>query len=280
MFYKTLDPGAIGHKEAAFLETWPYVKKYGFDGYWFDARKDFKGDPNQVKKILEENAILPAGFGLPVEFREEEAKYQKDLKELEGYAVFAERIGITRCITWILPASDTMTYEENFAFHVERLRPAAEVLKKHGISLGLEFLGPETLRKGKKFEFIHSLEGMLSLAEAIRTGNVGILLDVWHWDLAGQKFSDFKQFSSENQIVCAHVMDAPVNIPASMQEDLIRRLPGSTGVLRIEEFFEGLLLLDYEGPVLAEPFEAFLEELPLESAIRVVKRSLDRVWPV
>ena len=74
---------------------------------------------------------------------------------------------------------------QNFAFHRDRLRPAAQILADKGISLGLEFLGPKTLRDGKPFEFIHTIEGMLELCDAIGTGNVGLLLDAWHWYTSG-----------------------------------------------------------------------------------------------
>ncbi len=79
-------------------------------------------------------------------------------------------------------------------------------------------------------------------------------------------------------IVCAHVMDAPANIPEEEQNDNVRRLPGTTGVLRIEEFFAGLKMAGYDGPVLVEPFEAFLAEIPFEDAVKLTAKALDRVW--
>lgn len=278
MFYKTLDPGSIGHREAAFLETAELAAKYGFKGYWFSPEKDFTGNPLETRVVLEKFDLIPAGFGVPVDFRGTEEQYQADLKKLPEYLDFAEKIGIRRCITWILPASNELTFEENFDFHKKRLTPIAEMLKEKGIFFGLEFLGPVSLRKGFQYEFIHTLDGMLELCDAIGTGNVGILLDAWHWDLAGQKFEDFKKFTSPEMIVCAHVMDAPANIPMEEQNDIVRRMPGTTGILRIEEFFAGLKMANYDGPVLAEPFEAFLESLSLEDAIKVTAKALDRVW--
>ena len=72
-----------------------------------------------------------------------------------------------------LAETNELTYEENFNLHRERLGEAARILKKYGISLGLEFLGPPKLREGKKYEFIHTLDQMLDLCRAIGTGKHG-----------------------------------------------------------------------------------------------------------
>ena len=162
---------------------------------------------------------------------------------------------------------------------VTNLVQTMEMLKEKGILFGLEFLGPKKLRKGVKHEFIHDLDGMLKLCDAIGTGNCGILMDAWHWDMAEQKFEDFDKFTSPDMIVCAHIMDAPANIPADEQDDIVRRLPGTTGIINIEAFFAGLKKVGYEGPVLVEPFEAFLSMIPLEESLKIVAQSFDRVWP-
>ena len=80
-----------------------------------------------------------------------------------------------------VPASNDMTYQENWDFSVKRLRPIAEILKDHGHSIGLEFIGPATSRKGSKYLFAYSMDAMLGLAAAVGTGNVGLLFDTWHW---------------------------------------------------------------------------------------------------
>ena len=59
----------------------------------------------------------------------------------------------------------------------------------------------------------------------------------------------------------------------------MRALPGSTGVLRIGEFFEGLKNMGYTGPVLAEPFVKELGEMEFEKAVAVVSEAIDKVWP-
>lgn len=276
--YKTLAPDCIGHR-VGLEESAPLAEKYGFDGIWFNIERDAQMPVEKTKEILERYHLKAAGFGLPVEYRKDEETYRKDMEKLEEYVQYAAACGIHRCITWIIPASDELTYEENFNLHRERLGAAAEILKKYDISLGLEFLGPPKLRAGKKYEFIHTLDQMLELCRAIGTGNMGILMDVWHWDMAGQTFEDFAKFPDESWVVCAHIMDAPAGIPREEQEDVVRALPGSTGVLRIGEFFEGLKNMGYTGPVLAEPFVKELGEMEFEKAVAVVSEAIDKVWP-
>ena len=60
----------------------------------------------------------------------------------------------------------------------------------------------------------------------------------------------------------------------------VRELPGATGLLRIDEFFDGLLKLGYDGPVYAEPFYAPLKEMPYDEAVKVVTDAINKVWPL
>lgn len=275
--YKTLAPGCIGHDVSLDISA-PIAEKYGFEGIWFDIDKSVNMPIEETKALLEKHHLKAAGFALPVEYRKDEETYQKDMEKLEEYVQYAKECGITRCITWIVPASDELTYEENFESHRDRLKKAAEILKKYDMMLGLEFLGPPKLRMNVKYEFIHTLEAMLELCDAIGTGNVGLLLDVWHWDMAQQTFKDFKKIKDESLVVCAHIMDAP-DIPRMEQEDLVRELPGSTGVLDIESFFKGLMEMNYSGPVLAEPFVKELGEMDFEKAVSTTVDAINKVWP-
>lgn len=279
MFYQALDTGCIGHGNAGFLEAAALAARHGFEGFWFEAGRDFTIPAAQTAALLKAHGLQAAGFSLPLDFRGEDAAFQSGLDKLPSRAAYARAIGITRCATWIMPAHDTLDFDSNFALHKERLSKAAAILKQEGIWLGLEFVGPENMRRGKRHPFLHNLDGILSLCGAIGTGNCGLLLDIWHWQLAGQTFADFNRFSDPRQVVCVHLNDAPPNIPDADQVDQVRRLPGTTGVLNAAAFFAGLHKAGFDGPVMAEPFEPFLGSIPLEDAIRVVKRHLDRVWP-
>jgi len=278
MFYKALAPGCIGHG-VSFADAAGLAAQYGFEGYWFDAGLDFVGDPDKVKALLDRHGLRAAGFGLPVEFRMGDDIYKEGMAKLPALLDFAEKIGAARCATWIMPAHNSLCFEENFELHRGRLQPAAKMLEDRGMLFGLEFVGPKKSRLRAKHEFIYDLDGMLGLCGTIGTKNCGILMDAWHWHMAGQVFDDFDKFTSPDLIACVHIMDAPLNIPDDEQEDSVRRLPGATGVIHIDEFFAGLAKIGYEGPVLAEPFEKFLSKITFEDALRITKASIDKVWP-
>src|SRR5579871_690918 len=114
---------------------------------------------DEVRNRFSAAGVRPGGWGLPVDFRGAEEAYRTGLAQLPRYAALAQALGSPWCATWILPFSDTVAYEENMAFHVERLRPVAEILARHGCRLGLEFVGPKTLRVGHQYEFISTIDG-------------------------------------------------------------------------------------------------------------------------
>jgi len=275
--YKALSPGNIGHG-LSFKESAKLGAKYGFEGYLFDIVGDSKIDVSETKELLAETGLRPAGFGLPVEYRTDDAAFDESFAKLEGYVKYADAIGANRCATWVLPFSETYTWEENFELHRSRLKKCCEVLKEYGMILGMEFVGPPKLRRGVKHEFIHNLDQMLELIDAIGTGNAGFLLDVWHWDMAGQTKDDWKKITNE-MVALVHIMDAPEGIPVEEQDDLIRRLPGDTGVLKIDDFFDGLKSIGYDGPVAAEPFVKELSEMTFEQALDTVIKAINKVWP-
>jgi sugar phosphate isomerase/epimerase len=230
-----------------------------------------------VREQAESRGLRYGGWGLPVNWRGDPAAYQADLAKLGGLAELAQALGCTRCATWILPFSETLAYQENFQFHVERFRPIAQVLRDHGCSLGLEFIGPKTLRAGKPHEFIWDMRRMLELGEVIGTGNVGLLLDCWHWYTSGGTVPDLLALRPA-QVVYVHVNDAPAGLDRDEQVDNVRCLPGETGVIDIVGFMQALQTIGYDGPVTPEPFKKALETLPAAEAARVTGESMLQIW--
>jgi sugar phosphate isomerase/epimerase len=278
--YKCFSSGHLGFPDKSVQDNIPLVVKYSYEGIYFDIKREAGAfSPAEFTELLAENKLKNGGFGLPVEFRKTREIYEADLQALRTYCEFAKKTGTTRCITWIMPFSDTLDYNSNFLQHKERLTLAAKILEENGIRFGLEFVGPPSLRRGKAHEFIHDLDGLMELLDAIGTSNLGYLLDVYHWDLAGQVFEDFKKIPGPEWIVMAHINDAPRGLSAEEQLDQSRELPGATGVLRIDEFIKGLQNLKYDGPVSVEPFYAPLKSMSFDEAVKTAKLSMDKVWP-
>jgi sugar phosphate isomerase/epimerase len=182
-------------------------------------------------------------------------------------------------MTYIWPCSDEKTFEENWKFHVERFTPIAAILGEHGIALGLEFLGPKTLRDEKQFPFVHTMAQMLELGAAIGP-NVGLLLDCWHWYTSGATLEDLRNLRAE-QVVYVHLNDAPRGIERDAQIDLVRDLPAATGVIDLAGFLQALQSIGYDGPLVVEPFCKALAELPTDAhRLAAVRDSLSTAFEV
>jgi len=278
--YKAFSSELLWFPERALNDDIPLAVKYGYEGINLDIKRESAAfSPEEFSALLAKNKLKPGSFALPVEFRESRETFEEDLKTLRFCCKFAQKTGATRCTTYIMSFSETLDYKSNFILHKERLTQAAKILEEFGIRIGLEFLGPPSLRKGKAHEFIHDLDGLSELLDAIGTSNLGYLPDVFHWDLAGQVFEDFKKIPGNEYVVAAHINDAPKGLTREEQPNHQRELPGATGILRIDDFFKGLQNLNYDGPVLVEPFSESLRAKPFEDAVREAKASMDKVWP-
>jgi len=271
--FGNLCPGAVG-LGGSMAEVLPLAKRSGFAGV----------DP-QVNEPVDETLALYASLGLrmgsvglPVEFRETHADFQRGLEQLPAFAKRAQALGCTRCATWLRPASDVLTYRENFARHVHRLGAVARVLADHGLRFGLEFVGPATSRQGKHSEFVHTLPQLLELRDAIGLDTVGVLLDAWHWYTSGGTLEELRKLRNQD-IVLVHVNDAPKGIPVDEQLDNTRDLPGATGVIDLPGFMGALQSIGYDGPVTVEPFCKRLNDLSREERAQVVADSLRSILP-
>ena len=279
--FKNLSPGAVGIRDINMQEGLELAKSTGFGGLDLNL-----GEANQlaeehsaqyVKDLWAEAGLEMGGFGFPVNWRGMDAEYDESLERLPEVAKFAADLGCHRCMTVVPPCSNDLSFQENWDFHVNRLRRPAEILKEYGHWLGLEFIGPATSRKSHKYLFTYSMDAVLGLAAAVGTGNVGLLFDMWHWYTCRATLDDVRKLS-KSDVVYVHINDAPAGIDPDDQIDNIRCLPAETGVIPLPELMGILKEIGYDGPVTPEPFSATLNDMaPLEAA-KVTAGSLDKVW--
>lgn len=280
--FKSLIPGAIGVTAETLDELLNAAQIGGFEGvqvpaYPAAAWVDELGVEG-VKARFAQAGIRPGDWGVPVDWGRTEQAWQDGLDGLPRVAQALAQIGATRCVTFIPSGSDARPFEENLKFHIERFQPIAQILGEHGCRLGLEFLGPKTLRDAVKYPFIHTMPGMLEMASEIGP-NVGLLLDCWHWHTSHATVPDLLKLRAE-QVISVHVNDAPTGIATDAQIDNVRRLPGATGVIDIAGFLGALQSIGYDGPVAPEPFvKEELAALPDDAArLKVVGAAMDKVF--
>jgi len=274
--FRNLSPGAVGIK-ATFGESIQLAKDAGYEGLDLNLGAAKELGPEGVKAAYAD-AGLRIGGGVPCpQFRQDEKTFRNGMADYPEQVKLAADCGCTRCATWIMPAHDELSFDENFELHAKRLREVATVLNNHGIGFGLEFVGPRTSREGKAHEFIWNMAGMLKLCDAIGTPNMGLLLDCWHWHTSEGTVADIRNLKS-NQVVYVHVNDAPEGVAMSDYVDNQRALPGETGVIDIGSFLRALDEIGYDGPVTSEPFSDELRQMSPAEAARVTLGNLNAIW--
>ena len=278
-FYKNLGTGHIG-VSANQRQALEYAVKYGFDSITPSLGEFENKSAAEIREwvaTMKEKGIRYGSGGLPVEFRRDQGQFERDLSQLPKRAGVLRQMGVTRTATWITPGHRQLTYLQQFEILKKRFREVAKVLKDYGISLGLEFVGPRTSRARSRFPFICTQIGMMELTDAIGTGNVGLLLDSWHWYTSHGTIEELLQLSSKN-VVHVHVNDAPSGIDVDKQMDNRRQLAVTSGVIDMKGFINALVKIGYDGPVECEPFDQGLRKMDDGPALRKTIDSLDRIW--
>lgn len=271
--------GSIGvranQKEAVDL-----AHRHGFESVEPSARELERLTDTELKAFLADlkaKGLSLSSAGLPVNFRGAEDRFRGSLEGLPNFSRAIQRAGVTRVNTWIGPAHSTLTYLENFKLHVKRLREIAKVLGEHELRLGLEYVGPFTSWSRERHPFIHTMAETRELIAEIGAGNVGFVLDSWHWYHAEENAADVRSLKNED-IVAVDLNDAPTGIPRKQQADNRRELPAATGAIDLASFLNSLNELGYDGPVRAEPFNARLNKLGNEEAVAETAKAMQKAF--
>lgn len=282
--YKNLNLGLLGHPAVSFSDTVDLARRHGFAGVDLDLA--YLETLVRSRSLAEAVAWfaatgLRAGtFGLSVAWRESDSDtaFKASLSKLEADAALARAFGCQRSVTWVMPRSSALSYRQHFARIAPRLARAAATLAGQGIRLGLEFIGPATLRAGQAHDFVHTLDGMRAFNCAVggEAANVGLLLDAFHWWTSHGTSLELRHLIND-EIVYVHLNDAQAGLDRDAQIDQAREQVGATGVIPIKPFLDALRAVGYDGPVAVEPFNAALKAMPPEEAVRATSAALDRV---
>jgi sugar phosphate isomerase/epimerase len=278
-FFKNFAPGHIGVR-ANQQQALEYAVKYGFEGITPNPGEFENKSASEISEwlgLMKEKGIRYGAGGLPVEFRRDEERFKNDLAKLPEQARLLRQLGVTRVATWVMPGSRELTYLQQFKLLTYRFRQVAKVLKDYDIRLGLEFVGPRTTRMRSRFAFICTQIEMMELVEAVGTGNVGLLLDSWHWYTSHGTVEELLKLSN-NDIVHVHVNDAPAGIDIDKQVDNPRALPVTTGVIDMKGFINAIAKIGYDGAVECEPFDQELRRMEPDAAVQKTSESLNRLW--
>ena len=271
--------GSIG-VSAAQTEAIELAARHGFESVGVDGRylaSLSDAQMSELKATMKGKNLVFGAAGLPVEFRQEQARFEETMKGLPDIARGLQRAGVDRIATWLTPCNGKLTYMQNFRQHAVRLREVAKVLKDHQVRLGLEYVGPKTSWASQRYPFIHTMAEMRDLISDIGADNVGLLLDSWHWWHAGDSPSDILSLKARD-VVAVDLNDAPAGIPKDQQVDNRRELPCATGVIDVSAFLNALNQIGYDGPVRAEPFNQAVNKMTKDEACAAAAESLKKAF--
>ena len=247
---------------------WPefarLAARVGFEGVDLSTSGAMKQGMDPTRRLLADTKLTPAVAGFPVEFRKDDAQFKHDLANLESAAQFVAAVGCPRMNTYLLSSAERPKQEQR-KIYKDRLRPAADILARSHVRLGLEFLGPLHLRNMLPYEFIWRMDEMLEFAKEIGP-NVGLELDSWHWHHAGATVKDIIAAGKEN-IVNVQVNDAPDLPPEKIRDDE-RLMPGE-GIIDLVSFFRALKEIGYDEGISPEVFGRGLKNMPPEQGARL-----------
>ncbi|GAA2112724.1 sugar phosphate isomerase/epimerase [Microlunatus panaciterrae] len=276
--YSNLSLGALG-LTADFPTALELAAKHGFGGLDPDVGYlRSLGGTTEVQRVAAEVADRGLRWGmagLPVNFTATAEEFSTQLAALPDHIELLVAAGVRSVGTWIRPMDEDLPYRRNWLRHAGRLALVAEILAGAGLRLGLEYIGPKTFWSTERFPFIHSLAEARELIAETGADNIGLILDTYHWYTAGESVADLRSLSVSD-IVAVDINDAPADRERDSQQDLDRRLPGTTGVIDLQGFMSVLRDLDYDGPVKVEPFMKSLAERPIDDVLSEVSGQLDR----
>jgi len=270
--------GAIG-VHGTIQQQMDWATKYGYESIE-PHRGELTGmSQSQIDELnakLKERNLQWAITGVPASVREQsESEFSKQLVDVEKSAKAWEMAGVTRVKTWLASFSEDLNYLQNFKLHTDRIRRVAEILENHGLSFGLEYLGPKTLWAMQNHSFVHSMAETQELIAATGQDNVGLVLDSWHWYCAHETVEDILALDAKDVVSC-DLNDAPVGLEIDEQVDSRRRLPATTGVIDLKGFLNALVQIGFNGSIMAEPFSDVLYAMEDERALERTADSMKR----
>jgi sugar phosphate isomerase/epimerase len=248
----SLPPWAVA-RNVGWPEQARLAARVGYGGIDWAFQPARQAGVDATRALLAELKIRPTITNLPVQnaLGGEDAAFTSRLPQLADDAAFAAAIGC-RNFQLVLPAAAPagQSKEERWKTVRDRVAAISEELAKHGMRLGLEFLGPLVFRTrpGSGVPFVWTLPETLKLA-AESGPNIGVTLDAWHWHHSGGTAADILA-AGASRIVHVHVSDAREMAPEAVQDDM-RLLPGE-GIIDLPGFFGALGKIGYQGGVAPE----------------------------
>jgi sugar phosphate isomerase/epimerase len=280
----SLPPWAVA-RNVAWPEQARLAARVGYGGIdWAFAPARAAG-VDATRALLDELKIRATIVNLPMQapLEGDEAAFRAQLPKLADDAAFCAAIGCRNFQFVLRPTTGGASKEERWKVVRDRLAAISEVLAKHDMRVGLEFLGPLVFRRAGRrpgspppdpnappppppVPFVWTLPETVKLATESGPG-VGVTLDAWHWFHSGGTLADILA-TPASRIVHVHVSDAR-QMPPEEVLDNMRLLPGE-GIIDLNGFFKALQQIGYQGGVAPETIGPRIpDDMPPEESARL-----------
>ncbi len=123
-------------------------------------------------------------FKLPIACGADEAVFQRDFAKLDVVIELARELKCSRCYIEVEAGSDSANFQENFETHRRRLQEIGQKLQESGIRVGLT-LQHGAAQSTKTYQFLRTVDELLTLVRLVGHKNVGLLIDTWNWQACG-----------------------------------------------------------------------------------------------
>lgn len=241
----------------------------------FCKHADRRGFEHAARFIRSAN-IRIAGGELPVVWQEDQQRFDKDLQRLQGWTDYLQQLGVRAAYVTAMAGSDA-AYHETFELHRQRFTAVADALAPAGLRLGVGFLAPAEHRADTASPFITTPDALITLVKTIGAQNVGAIVDLWHWQLAGGTVDQIEGLGPD-QIVCVRLADVPQGASPDKTTQRDRLLPGTTGVVPLAHMLDLLRKMDYPGPVTVFPHPSQLKGLTRDQIVQRAADSIRVLW--
>jgi sugar phosphate isomerase/epimerase len=282
----SLPPWAVA-RNVPWPEQARLAAKVGYGGIDWAFGPARAAGVDATRALLAELKIRPTIVNLPLKgpLAGDDAAFRSQLPNLAEDAAFCAAIGCRSFMLVLGATTGGATKEDRWKLVRDRLAAISEVLAKHDLRLGLEFLGPLIFRTrtgggragaappdpnapppAPPVPFVWTLPETLKLATESGP-NIGVTLDAWHWHHSGGTVADI-QAAPGSRIIHVHVSDAREMPPAEVQDNM-RLLPGE-GIINLLGFFRALKQIGYQGGVAPETIGPRIPDtMPPEESARL-----------
>ncbi len=229
-----------------------------------------------ARRLFDSARLKYGSFPLRLDWDLDPLGFKKELDAQLPLFELAQKIGCTRAVATVQPASDQRPYHENFDTHRRRFLELGDVLGGYGIRLGIGLSTDLKARAGRLFQFIHSVDPFLLLLKSVDSPNVGLALDLWDWHIGGGTLEQIQAVAE--RVVSVNLADVDPGMTVANADENTRRLPGTTGEVDATAVLSVLAAVRYDGPVTVVPSKAVFQGQGREKIVKQTATALDAIW--